>query len=325
MAARKRSRVAPGFRQAFPDLLGDALARQFGGLSRVAYRLAGEKVVRTVAAGNEAETARLLADIDGQIAEAFPDSTIVDRAARVGKTLNRAHRKQFFEALSGSLGAVLVGTDDSDDREAFRVYTSFLNPARGVPLAGKAPIYAVPLNVEPGLFVDQFVAENVRLIGTVRQGITKGMRDQIVREVTFGGGDPVALQQEILRKWAKEGVPSLIPIANGTRVVSAEKHAAFIARDQLAKLNGQLTKSRQLAAGIDEATWVTQGDSHVRHQHRLYNGRRFAWTVGIDGVFPGQPIACRCWASAVADESKLREHWERQRINPPGLQFELLT
>lgn len=74
----------------------------------------------------------------------------------------------------------------------------------------------------------------------------------------------------------------------------------FIATDQLIKLNSELSKYRQLEAGIEEYIWRTVGDERVRPTHRENNSLRFRWdrppaTTG----HPGHDPRCRCTPEAV--------------------------
>lgn len=80
----------------------------------------------------------------------------------------------------------------------------------------------------------------------------------------------------------------------------SKSRAELIARDQVGKLHGQLTKTRQETIGITEFQWSSSGDSRVRDAHAKANGKTYSWTKGhpTEG-FPGQPIACRCVATPV--------------------------
>ena len=46
-----------------------------------------------------------------------------------------------------------------------------------------------------------------------------------------------------------------------------QRRARFIARDQTAKVNGELTKQRQIDAGYEYFQWMTSHDERVRHRH----------------------------------------------------------
>ena len=67
---------------------------------------------------------------------------------------------------------------------------------------------------------------------------------------------------------------------------SSRRRAELIARDQTAKLNGQIQRAQQLDAGVTEYIWSTSGDERVRRSHRELNGRKFSWNdapVNSDG------------------------------------------
>ena len=86
----------------------------------------------------------------------------------------------------------------------------------------------------------------------------------------------------------------------------AERRAKFIARDQAAKVNGEITKQRQLDAGFEYFFWQDADDSRVRHRHRQianaetpYGKGVYKWSdlpLSDDGtpIQPGQDFRCRC-------------------------------
>jgi SPP1 gp7 family putative phage head morphogenesis protein len=88
-----------------------------------------------------------------------------------------------------------------------------------------------------------------------------------------------------------------------------QSRAELIAQDQVAKLNGQITQSLQLKAGVTSYEWVTVGDERVRESHRRVNGMEFSWDVGAPNVgfygtsgHPGQCGRCRCRARPIAPD-----------------------
>lgn len=93
--------------------------------------------------------------------------------------------------------------------------------------------------------------------------------------------------------------------------------AKLIARDQVGKLNGQLTKHRMEDAGIEEYKWLTANDERVRSTHAPLHNRICRWddpTVWkedgnwvprpgyVTKSHPGYDIQCRCTAIPVLDE-----------------------
>ena len=88
------------------------------------------------------------------------------------------------------------------------------------------------------------------------------------------------------------------------------KHARLIARDQTAKLNGQIQRHQQIDAGITEYIWCTCGDERVRESHRALNGKKFSWDnppLNSDGraCHPGEDYQCRCIGRPVFNNSNL--------------------
>jgi SPP1 gp7 family putative phage head morphogenesis protein len=86
--------------------------------------------------------------------------------------------------------------------------------------------------------------------------------------------------------------------------------AKLIARDQVAKLNADLTERRQTAAGVTEYIWRTSLDERVRGNptglypkaepsHWDREGKTFQWSKPPSDGHPGQPINCRCTAEPV--------------------------
>ena len=88
--------------------------------------------------------------------------------------------------------------------------------------------------------------------------------------------------------------------------------AKLLARDQIAKLNGELTKQQQTDAGVEEYIWSDSGDGRVRESHHALNGKRFRWDdppvvtppgKPVRRCHPGQDYQCRCVALPVFDIS----------------------
>lgn len=95
------------------------------------------------------------------------------------------------------------------------------------------------------------------------------------------------------------------------------KKADLLARDQVLKLNGQLTQTRHQNAGITHYIWTTAGDERVRGNpnglwpkglHYELDGTKQAWAappvISLDGRtgHPGDDYQCRCVAFPVLPE-----------------------
>jgi SPP1 gp7 family putative phage head morphogenesis protein len=80
------------------------------------------------------------------------------------------------------------------------------------------------------------------------------------------------------------------------RAQVGQSRAELIARDQTLKLNGDVTKERQLNAGIGSYTWSTSQDERVRPEHAALEGNIYEWSDPPDVGHPGEDIQCRCVA-----------------------------
>ena len=80
------------------------------------------------------------------------------------------------------------------------------------------------------------------------------------------------------------------------------RRAQFIARDQVAKLNGKLTELRQAEAGVEEYIWRAVKDGATRASHLQNDGQKFRWDSPPATGHPGEDYQCRCSAEPVLDE-----------------------
>ena len=140
--------------------------------------------------------------------------------------------------------------------------------------------------------VSHFVTENVSLI--------KNMGDEYLNKI-----------ESIVVRGVREGtllsdISDLIEERTGV----AESRASLIGRDQVGKLNGQITELRQESLGIERYTWVTANDERVRESHKDLNNDWFTWdgdkqATNDDGeeITPGSEINCRCIASPILERA----------------------
>lgn len=84
--------------------------------------------------------------------------------------------------------------------------------------------------------------------------------------------------------------------------------ALFLARDQMAKLNSEITQYQQRDAGVNRYIWSTSGDERVRESHAALDGKTFSWDSPpvVDKktgrrAHPGEDYQCRCVALPVFD------------------------
>lgn len=148
--------------------------------------------------------------------------------------------------------------------------------------------------------VDAGIAANIQLIKSIPSTYLDKVQMIITQEGTKGRSGKSLIKQ----------IQEVYPVT--------ENRARVIARDQTSKLNGDITRQRQVAAGIRGYRWRTVGDSSVRESHKERNGKFYAWNpedVGKkleDGSVmldpeaddighPGEDYQCRCIAEPVIE------------------------
>lgn len=82
----------------------------------------------------------------------------------------------------------------------------------------------------------------------------------------------------------------------------SKSRADLLARDQVLKLNGQITKERQTRAGVERYVWTTSGDERVREEHAALEGQVFSWLAPPAVGHPGDDYQCRCTAFPLIEE-----------------------
>lgn len=198
--------------------------------------------------------------------------------------------------LSSALKRSLAQLAAKLARESSRISSSAVTIARGVDGRHKTLFYqrvkeAVGVEVVAaegfrGKVLNAWERENAALIKSVID--TSAIRSEVEDAVASG------LRHEVLAKrWRERGLP--------LRFGTVEGRAKVIARDQISKLNGQLTEARQRNIGITEYTWRTSRDQRVRDAHASLEGRRIKWDKPPAEGHPGNAVQCRCTAEAVLD------------------------
>lgn len=124
-------------------------------------------------------------------------------------------------------------------------------------------------------------AENIKLIKSIPSQYLDQLHGKIVAAVR--AGKPSKMIAEVVRETFD------LP----------RNRAKLIARDQIGKLNGQLTMARQKNIGVESYVWRTSLDERVREEHRHREGEQFSWDNPPEDGHPGNPINCRCSAEAV--------------------------
>ncbi len=150
-----------------------------------------------------------------------------------------------------------------------------------------------------GNAIGRFQARNVELIKTLAESQIQEVKD-LVQAADVGA-------------WSVDDLASAIRDSFDVEA----SHAELIARDQVLKLNGEITSARQRSSGITRYVWTTTGDERVRGlpgginprgMHYALEGTVHAWDsppiVATDGrrEHPGGDYQCRCVAYPLIED-----------------------
>lgn len=127
-----------------------------------------------------------------------------------------------------------------------------------------------------------FSAENVQLITSLHARTFDDVGKLVTRAFTSG------TRPETLAKDLQD------------RFDISERHARFIARDQINKLAAQVDQSRMQEIGINRYIWRTMEDERVRPEHQALDGEMFNFDEGSgEEGNPGDEPGCRCFPEPV--------------------------
>ena len=294
----------------------EEMARRYGQLNAIALRIAKAELPYALASGNRMAVQMVMDKIEDAQNADLGDDGIRTAARNMGNRVEEQHSKAFWAGLGVAIGVQFIGDDTTRRR-----------PVDRRPGDKDRPRYLPHLNGGPPILVDGYVQRNVHYLGKLRDGTRAGMLQAIAQNVTTQQGDPRELTGRMLDDWTARGVPSNIGVNRVTEsrlpvLLRLESHAHMIAGDEIARLNGELSQSRLMAAGLGSAVWESQRDNRVRPQHREWQGQIFTWQEGIDGTFPGLPFNCRCYARAILMEDRLRLRAQHIAIDEPPVDFD---
>lgn len=245
----------------------------------------------------------------------------------VGIELAYARRlRGFVRKLDADIRAGVARDGDALAREANQY-----RPDDDLPLSGWAALLNSLFQFLTRRLVDRLSAEGPAIVQRVSADVDTTNRRQWRAAVRAAYGVDV-LREEPWRRpaisgWERENLNLITrmsqdrltkvegaisrALSQGTtqrdlaRVVSEQLdvglgRANVIARDQVAKLNSNLTSMRQQDIGVTEYVWQTSRDERVRPSHRAHQGRTYRWDSPPAGTgHPGHDVQCRCIAQAV--------------------------
>jgi SPP1 gp7 family putative phage head morphogenesis protein len=119
----------------------------------------------------------------------------------------------------------------------------------------------------------------------------------------LGPEHSTAVDDLVRRAWTEGRTTEWLQRNLQARLGITSRRAETIARDQIGKLNGQLTMIRQSSYGITHYRWMTSMDDRVRELHAERHEQRFAWAEPPSDGHPGMPIQCRCVAEPDIDDA----------------------
>lgn len=154
-------------------------------------------------------------------------------------------------------------------------------------------LHIEPLLTDRGMnpYFQNIVEQNVSLIKSIPEYSQTRMKETLIAMLTKDATNKEI--QAVLMKGFK--------LTKG--------RAAFIARDQVGKLNGSLEQHRQRQLGITRYIWRTSEDARVRKDHEKLDGKTFYWNkppvvdraTGRRGN-PKEDFQCRCWAEPIIED-----------------------
>lgn len=178
-----------------------------------------------------------------------------------------------------------------------------------------------------GAILEQHVAEVVAHVLAIPELVTVEIEKMLSRAITTGridkgiedlpGVDPLgnaqlikgitpgqAFQVAEATKRANEAGDLAKTFAKELkeRFGFAKRRAELIARDQLGKLNGQVSVARQRAIGLTRFRWRSVRDKRVRPEHRLRDGQIYSYSSPPAGELPGEPVLCRCYPEPMFED-----------------------
>lgn len=202
-----------------------------------------------------------------------------------------------FNIAANQLAQSFVQSTNTRNRESFNSDMKRI----GLDVFGDSP--------ELQSYIDASVYDNSQLI--------KSISSQYLERV-----------QTIVTTNTRAGVrPSAIESLLRDQFGVTDRRAKMIARDQTAKLNGQLAERRQKNTGFEYFGWEDSDDSRVRHRHDEIANKVTAYGVGIyrwdnlplssEGtpISPGSDYQCRCYARPVS-QREVDENVKAGRTRP---------
>lgn len=201
-----------------------------------------------------------------------------------------------FRQIAESISRQFVTTADQVNRDRYNTDMKRF----GLDIFGDSP--------ELTEYVQASLFDTTRLITSIPQQYLTQV-ESIVMSNVRAGGRPSAIVKSLQQQF---GV--------------TKSRAKLIARDQTAKVNGDLAAKRQQSSGFEYFQWLTSEDERVRDRHDDISDKVTSYGKGIyrwdtpplssrgTTIIPGQDFQCRCTARPVL-ESEVEENQKDGRTN----------
>lgn len=203
-----------------------------------------------------------------------------------------------IDALAPHVARSFVGRVDISNKEAMQT---------AIAKALSVDFATVVDGNQVGALLDQAIEENVGLIKSISQ-------EHFAK-----------VGQAVLDNYRGVPLPGDVSLTQRLMDIGgiSKNRAKFIARDQTAKLTGDLNQIRQQDNGIDEYIWKTAKDKRVvgtpggtypkgnrgHENHYKREGVKFSWSKPPGDGHPGHAYNCRCYAAPVLDIEKLKAQY----------------
>ena len=238
------------------------------------YRIQLNNIITRMRNQIVTELLPLLAGIDNRM-----DAERMDQwPAQVSAAIERLKLNMTKSLITGSMVETLARAGvDVNDNNWIKISRAVL----GVDLLGNEAY-------KPEA-IEAFTEQNVGLITNLVDDTYAKVQQTVIADFSMG-----KRHEQIAKDLLSKGT-DLPP----GPFAKAKTRAEVIARDQVSKLNGQLTKARQTELGIEEYVWRAVMDGRTRPQDAEQNGKKFKWSDPPEGGHPGEKISCRCYAEPV--------------------------
>ena len=222
-------------------------------------------------------------------------------------------RDSWVDTLSNQIANIRTRwTSSAFNAFANQIATKFVQTSNRTNARKNGTDFGINVYSESPELVDNLrlsVAANVSLIESIPEQYLTQV-ESIVMSNARAGNRPSVISKQLVKQF---GI--------------TERRAKMIARDQTAKLNGDLNRIRQTDAGFPYFFWSTSNDERVRDRHddiadhvTQYGKGVYRWDnppLSSEGVpiIPGSDYSCRCIARPVSQE-EVDENIRKGLTNP---------